>query len=65
MGFHLIKVLYIISIIGALSLLQLALLRYEAGYGFVNEEFLRPICDDFLIYNFLLTCLSLAFIERI
>ncbi len=63
-AFHLLKVMYILTIICALSLLRLALLRNEAGYGFVNEEYLRPICDDFLIYNFLLTCFSLMFIER-
>ncbi len=62
--FHLIKTLYIITILGALSVLSLALLRNEAGYDYVTEEFLRPICDDFIVWNFLLTAFSLAFIEK-
>lgn len=61
--FHLLKAMYILIILCALSLLRLALLRNDAGYGFVNEEYLRPICDDILIYGFILTCLGVVFAE--
>ena len=61
---YILKTLYISAILGALSVLSLALLRNEPEYGFVNEALLRPICDDFLVWDFLLTLLSLAFIEK-
>jgi len=61
---HLIKTLYMLTIIGALLILRLALLKDQVGYEYVNEEYLRPICDDIIVYNFLLTCSSLAFVEK-
>ncbi len=56
------KTLYIVIIIASLLVLQLALNQGTEGYGYVNEEFLRPICDDIITYNFFLLGSSLVFI---
>ena len=56
------KTLYIAIIIASLCVLQLALNNGAEGYEYVSEEFLRPLCDDIMAYNFFLFGSSLVFI---
>ena len=56
------KTLYIVMIIASLCVLQLALNKGAEGYEYVSEEFLRPLCDDIMAYNFFLFGSSLVFI---
>ena len=56
------KTLYIAIIVASLCVLQLALNKGAEGYQYVSEEFLRPLCDDIMAYNFFLFGSSLVFI---
>jgi hypothetical protein len=56
------KTLYIVIIIASLCVLQLGLNKGAEGYQYVSEEFLRPLCDDIMAYNFFLFGSSLVFI---
>jgi len=56
------KTLYIVIIIASIIALRLALNMGAPGYEYVSEEFLRPICDDIITYNFFLFGSSLMFI---
>ncbi|MBQ8393535.1 MAG: hypothetical protein IJX51_07175 [Clostridia bacterium] len=49
------KALYILLILASLFTLCLALCRGEVGYAYVTENHLRPLCDDILLGNLMLT----------
>ena len=60
--FSIIKLLYIIILICALFALREAL---GLGSQYINEEYLRPICDSIFAINGVLTAFFIIFRERI
>ena len=57
------KAMYIILILSALWVLCLAMHKDLPGYSYVNEELLRPICDDILLCNFFLLGANALFLR--
>ncbi|MBQ9745145.1 MAG: hypothetical protein IJW19_08470 [Clostridia bacterium] len=49
------KALYILLILASLFALRLALCHGDVGYAYVTEGYLRPLCDDILLGNLMLS----------